>query len=108
MALFLLQHGKAGYLIVSLLAVDIVNYAHDMFNEWSIANSVNETLTSYIHSQNMGTLIIDYWLHVKDSFSMVTCSPYVRYCVAETKDVFEEDVVIILLKVVKRLLLLCE
>ena len=27
----------AGYLIVSLLAMDIVNYAHDMFSEWSIA-----------------------------------------------------------------------
>ena len=56
----------------------------------------------------MGTFIIDHWLHVKDSFSMVTCSPYVSYCVAKTRDVFEEDVVIVLLEVVKGVQLLCE
>ena len=49
----------------------------------------------------MGRYITDHWLHVNDFFSMVTCSPYVRYCVAERRNVFEEDVAIVLLEVVK-------
>lgn len=34
------QTYAAGYLIVSLIAVVIVIYAHDMFSEWSIAVSL--------------------------------------------------------------------